>query len=296
MSSHHPIVESLPVEWLTKYSYALLNPLNVEQDDWKGLPAIPLAPTKAKMRPHVLPQLISLKELSHDDRKTIFERILRYQKRGVSYFCALLASHATADDVAAHLKHHLVQRRPGDPRHWWLRYYDPHVFRHFSWIFEPEQVDRLLGPITEWVWPDEKGQWYCRSHRPYMEASIFHLMPTSSQWKRIDNVVEVNRMIDHLVIRMPQLHQSPSLWALIDHLFEKADDVLSSEDTYGRILFVEQGVRFHPQIHSHPILAERIACIQGRGVDYREVCFDLDEVDMKRMAGEVNKQYYTWGR
>lgn len=276
-------------DWLLTHEYALLNPLIVDSEAWADLPCEPLVTPHANVRPHLLPQLVCLNELSSEARLALVKRIELHQRRGVTFFCALLQSQASADAIAEHLKLHLEQRRSGDSRRWWLRFYDPHVFRHLCWQLEPEQMDRLLGPITAWRWPDVQGDWYCQRHHSTRQSALPHLMLDRTQWRRIDRLASLNGILDRLLISAPEQTQDEILWRRVDSLLAKAEQLSLGQDE-DRQLYAEQAVRFHPDIHSHPAIKARLDSAREQGSTYTRICADLDDAMLERMAAELDNQ------
>ncbi|WP_081694603.1 DUF4123 domain-containing protein [Halomonas huangheensis] len=281
------VATELVPDWLLTHEYALLNPLIVEPEAWADLPCEPLVTPHANVRPHLLPQLIRLNELSSEARLALVERIGRHQRRGVTFFCALLQSDASADVIAQHLKLHLEQRRTGDKRRWWLRFYDPHVFRHLCWQLEPEQMDRLLGPIAAWRWPDAQGDWHCQSHHSTKQYAMPQLMLDRKQWRRIDRLASLNAVLDTLLISAPEKAQEKALWQWVDILLSRAEK-LPLNQAEDRQLYAEQAVRFHPEIHSHPALKARLEDAREQGSSYSNSCADLDDAMLESMATELN--------
>ncbi|MFQ3790057.1 DUF4123 domain-containing protein [Halomonas sp. A29] len=289
-ANHEPLyaerADELPSQWLRQCSYALLNPLTVDTDAWVDLPGEPLVTGNVNTRPHLLPQLIHLNELSAGAREALAERIEQHQRRGVAFFCALLDSRAPAERMAQHLKLHLEQRRPGDKRRWWLRFYDPYVFRHLCWQLDAEQMDRLLGPIDAWYWPDAQGHWYCRRHQSDQASDVLHLLLSRAQWARIDRLALLNRTLDALELAEPEREQDAALWRWVDTLLEQAErQPLADEDD--RQCYAEQAVRFHPQIHSHPTIHARLDRVREQGISYTAACADLDDARMASLAAEL---------
>lgn len=272
--------------WLLTHQYALLNPLVIEQTEWQDLPHRVLIPPQVDVRPHLLPRLILLGQLDGTERLQLASRIERHRRRGEAYFCALLHGAADADQVAGHLQYQLVQRRGIEREPWWLRYYDPQVFRHLCWQLREDQLDRLLGPITQWCWPDGTGQWHPQRHQTLQPTLLPALFLTEQQWQGIDRIALLNRTLATLAVAAPELEQTPALWRHTDELLELAReyDLASGED---RALFAEQALRFHPRIHSHPALGACRERARRDGIEYSEACATLDDIGMSQLAAEL---------
>nr|WP_300309548.1 DUF4123 domain-containing protein [Halomonas sp.] len=280
-------VDTLPEDALLVHQYALLNPLSIDAEDWADLPCEPLLTPNVNARPHLLPQLVRLNEMPRDARLALRERIERHRQRGVAFFCALLGSHAPAERVARHLMHHLEQRRQGDSRYWWLRFYDPYVFRHLCWQLDAEQMDVLLGPIHAWTWPDDDGRWHHQRHQSSEAPKVYHLFLSKEQWQRIDRLALLNSTLEMLVLLAPEVEQNAVLWQWVDNLLEQAEQWPLPEDD-DRQLYAEQAVRFHPGMHDHPVILSCLKRAREPGMTYTQACADLDDARMMDLAAELD--------
>ena len=276
-------------ELLAQHRFALLNPLTVEEMDWSDLPSQPLENAAAKIRPHLMPRLVRLHELSGDQRDSLTTRIERYQKRGSAFFCALLDTQASTERVATHLQEHLVQRRKGDSRRWWLRFYDPLVFRHLCWQWQDDQLDRLLGPISAWCWQGEGGQWQRRRYQAETPPRFSYLFLEPQHWAKIDRITLLNACLMNLQVFAPQQPQTPVLWRWVDELIVRGRNIpLASDRDCQR--YVEQAVCHHPDIHAHPELRACLDRIREQGGSYITACKDLDDVTLERLAADMNSR------
>lgn len=272
---------------LTRQRFALLNPLTVEEMDWSDLPSQPLENPAAKIRSHLMPRLVRLHELNKAQRLALIARIERYQKRGSAFFCALLETQASAERVAGHLQEQLVQRRKGDSRRWWLRFYDPLVFRHLCWQWQDEHLDRLLGPISAWCWQGEGGQWQRRRYQAETPPRFSYLFLEPQHWAKIDRITLLNACLMNLQVFAPQQPQTPGLWRWVDELIVRARNIpLASDRDCQR--YVEQAVCHHPDIHAHPELRARLDRIREQGGSYITACKDLEAATLERLAADMN--------
>jgi len=274
--------------WLETYQYALLNPLNTVPADRSGLPCQPLKTPGIKVREHLLPQLLCLNALSGDQRKTLTTMVAEYSRRGTPFLSALLQSEATPAEIIGHFRFTLEQPRSGSKRRWWLRCYDPCVFRHLCWVLDELRMDRLLGPITAWAWPDLSGWWHRLPRGRALDP--WQRMPTLSkhQWAVIDRVALLNATLDRLAMLAPEVRFSFEDYMWVDGLLAEARErgLRDAEDCR---LYAEQAARFHPDIHDHPGLHQRLSeAIEQQG-SYTQYCDDLSSQLLQAMARELEK-------
>ncbi|MDR2871407.1 MAG: DUF4123 domain-containing protein [Xanthomonadaceae bacterium] len=267
--------------WLLAHRYALVNPLQVDKSDWQDLPAMPIAPPPLHAQASLLPQLICLDAMPPEERIGLLDRVERWQRRGIAFFCALLKSGADERSVAGHLGRRLMLRRPGGGR-FLFRYCDPCVFRHLDWLLNSSQRNALLGPVQVWGWPDGDGRW----RRMFKGEATDEALPlTAQQWQSLEQMPLINRCLDELPMQEPGHTRNAILARRIDALLSQAHDVHGLESDEDRLLFAKQAIRFHPQIHRHPALDERLRRLHEEpGLKYCTICDDLDDNALQDMA------------
>ncbi|MBZ9560513.1 MULTISPECIES: DUF4123 domain-containing protein [unclassified Modicisalibacter] len=217
----HAHDEALTPGSLRQFDFAVINPLVVHERDWRDLPVQALETSPAPARAHRLPQLVALQDLPHEVYDDLIARIRRYRKRGVLFFSALMSTRADLNRTAWHLRRQLLQRRPGDRRYHWFRYYDPLVFRHLAWLLTPTQLARLLGPLDRWSWFDGQGQSYVLK-RPEITTTIDWLELTRGQWSSIDRFADLNRSLRRLALLAPDWPQDTTHWQWLDDTLRHA--------------------------------------------------------------------------
>lgn len=274
--------------WLQpdRHRYALLNPLHVASSDRDDLDSHTLKTPSVKVRDPLLPQLVCLESLSLTQREHLAKRIEQYAKRGSVFLSALLQSEADTEEVIRHFRFTLEQARPGSRRRWWLRCYDPRVFRHLCWLLETASMDRLLGPITCWRWPNQYGQWHALERHETSDLSTRAPLLSASQWSCIDRMASLNAVIDRLAMLKPEAVASFDDYRDLDGLLVKAQQ-LGLADAEGRQLYAEQAARFHPHIHDHPEMRRRLdQTVETQG-SYVRRCEDLSAQSLLAMAREL---------
>ncbi|OLO03218.1 DUF4123 domain-containing protein [Salinicola socius] len=276
------------LDWLQpgRHRYALLNPLHVASSDRDDLDSRTLRTPSVKVRDPLLPQLICLEALSPTQREHLAKRIEQYAKRGRAFLSALLQSEADTEEVIRHFRFTLEQARPGSRRRWWLRCYDPRVFRHLCWLLETASMDRLLGPITCWRWPDQYGQWHALERNEVPDLAIRVPLLSASQWSCIDRMASLNAVIDRLAMLKPEAVASFDAYRALDVLLVQAQQIglAAAEDC---ALYAEQAARFHPHIHDHPEMRRRLdQSVETQG-SYMRRCEDLSAQSLLAMAREL---------
>lgn len=184
-------VEAIPHRIFAESDYLIINPLRVESAEWEDLSARSLAPSSLSHHSHLLPILVSIRELPPGRRIELLERSEKSLRNGLgSLWCCALKSAAQAEQVISHLSRQLVLRTPHGAKYL-LRYHDPLVFRHLVRILSRGQLAGLMGPVSVWSWRDEgKGVWY-EVRSP--EGSPKKL--ESEQWGAIHRITLVNSVL-----------------------------------------------------------------------------------------------------
>ncbi|MCE8021624.1 DUF4123 domain-containing protein [Halomonas sp. MCCC 1A11036] len=283
-----PVVKmagALTVDLLASFPFALLNPLRVQEQDWRDLPVQALETVPAPVRSHRLPQLVDLGNVAASQHGDLIRRAERYRKRGIAFFSAFLASEKSLEHTAAHLNRQLLQRRPGDRRYWWLRYYDPDVFRHLLWLLSPEQFARLLGPITQWSWPDARGKWRI-VERIGARPSIDWLALTRQQWSSLDRFAALNQSLRRLATAVPQWPQDTAHWQWLDATMRYVDETfgLPVEDQQS---LAESAAEHHPDLATHPGIRHLLEQAALGAPGFAERLSHLDEMAWSTIISDL---------
>lgn len=249
---------------LGQFDYAVINPLVVQERDWRDLPVQALETSPAPARPHRLPQLVDLHSLADERRDDLVERARRYRKRGSSFFSALMVGKADVEQTAHHLRRQLLQRRPDDRRYHWLRYYDPLVFRHLAWLLTPTQLARLMGPLDQWSWFDVQGR-FCILKRPELTTAIDWMELTRAQWSSIDRLAALNRCLRRLVTLAPDWPQDTTHWQWLEDTLHHAQR--SGLPPEASPLLAERAARHLPDLAGQNRVARFMALARRRFCD-----------------------------
>lgn len=269
--------------------FAIINPLKIDEEDWKDLSPHALKTSPAPARDHLLPQLISLSDLETITVSDLLDRDEKYRKRGVSFFCALLCSESSLDDILFHFKKIILQKRPNDHQRWWFRFYDPNVFKHLNWILTAKQLTRLMGPVTQWAWPDRKGNWFS-VYRP-MDAPLINWLELDvSQWNSIDNLQLINESLRRLSILSPEWNQNSGNLKLFGNLVGKLDSCynLSNDDLQ---YIAESCVKYTENLIDHPYIKKMLENITESESSLASQFENIDNMTWKSILLESRIEY-----
>lgn len=281
-------IEVFDKEWLGQYDYAVINPLQVAEDDWSDLPCIPLTTPSIRVRGNILPQLLILDRVDKSSkREELSARLSRYNSWGGEFISALIKSESSPTEVVEHFRFTLEQPRYGSSRRWWLRFYDPLVFRHMCWLLDSHQMDRLMGPIQTWCWPEGLGPWFQLNREGKVDTTIRLPLLKKNQWDVIDRFVILNSTIERLSLLAPESVKNITDYQKIDRLISEAQLKYRLIDEEDLILYAEQTMRFGLKVHDHPFIQKRFYEVNKQGIGYAELCNDLNDKDLERMATEM---------
>ncbi|WP_454712161.1 DUF4123 domain-containing protein [Cupriavidus nantongensis] len=277
--------------WLSDFAHALLNPLCLEREEWEDLPVTRLVPPALKGQAEFMPLLLSFNGLTVPQRAILLDRIQARERQGDSYLCALLNSDVEKSMLCAHLSRLLVLARQDNGQHYLLRYYDPRVMRHLRWLLTDKQHGEFFGPISVWSWPASCGWITGRRPQQYSPGQRLALHP--DQWATLERMALINRALTELEILQPDLPQNDALFQRLDAALIQASTELALTDSEDWLFCAIQSVRFHPQIHHHPQLLERLGQAATKRGSYAAACADLDDFAWLSMADELNSRVPT---
>ncbi|SPA31232.1 conserved hypothetical protein [Cupriavidus taiwanensis] len=277
--------------WLSDFAYGLLNPLRLDREEWEDLPVTRLAPPELKVQAEFMPLLLSFNDLTAPQRAILLGRIEAREQQGDSYLCGLLNSDAEKSVLSAHLSRLLVMTRQDNGQRYLLRYYDPRVMRHLQWLLTDKQHVEFCGPISVWSWPASSGWITGRRLAQYSPGQRLVLRP--HQWATLERLALMNRALTELEILAPDLSQNDALFQWLDAALLQASTDLALTDSEDWLFCAIQSVRFHPQIHHHPQLLERLGQAATKRGSYAAACADLDDSAWLSMVEELNSRMPT---
>lgn len=272
---------------LLSQDYALINPLQVDEALWSDLPVTPLVPKGFGAHAHLMPRLLELRLMSEDARIQLLERVSTQRRNSrFPYFSSLFVTDLSREEVVARLSGRLLVHGAEGSKAL-LRYYDPQVFRHLRWLLRQEQLNSLLLGIKSWDWTDGSGQW--QRYRPVGAVPRSELRLTGEQWGDLQRLGLLSRCLRQVARNEPDKARDDAVAKSANSLLKAAYERHGLTDAADRCLYAEQAIRFHPEIHCHPGMVERIARVSNGGVGYVGACSDLDDAALQRFATDLRQ-------
>lgn len=267
---------------LDEHDFAVVDPLLVEALP-PDLPAIPMAPLSLVNEAHLMPMLVPLNEASEAAKTACLEGIeqaaLAGRQPAVS---TLLRTDADPERVRTHAAARIVlpTKTLGSL---WLRWHDPRVFLQLRWMFRPELLRTLFGPVHACTL-FHAGGWHCAE----VDASSQH-----AAWRTsVDEdarLLDIGLINDTLVALPPlaRVDEVAQSSRAIHELLQRARHRhgLSHEDDLRA--FALQGMTVHAAFDDHPLIRP---LLQHCAPDdtYADRSAVLEQVAWQRVAAELN--------
>lgn len=267
------------------HDYAIINGMQVEPEARSDLEGRPVVPARFHEQAYLFPILVNLRKLPETQRIDLIDRATAWHaSRGNPYFSALLTS-PDAEDV---LCRHLIKRsdvRLPDGTHDVLRWHDPRVFRHLSWILRPEQMAALLGNIRHWTWCDPDRSW-CRLENPQASPAqrVIGLRLDTDQWPHLMRLPDIHAVLATLQRKAPSLPHDDKLVQRVDAALAVAERQWPSARDVDRQLFAEHTIRFGDRLHHHTQFQARMAPVRMGEQSYFSAFADLDDETLQTWA------------
>ncbi|QAU24428.1 DUF4123 domain-containing protein [Dyella sp. M7H15-1] len=281
-----PFVSRDPDPW-SSARFVLINAAQIEPACWEDFHPTRVVPASHQHQASLFPALLDAQTWDEAQRAHLRERAHAWERQeGTPYAVAWMSAAGPASSIVTHLVHRMSVRH-ADGREDVLRYYDPWVFRHLrGWLLTPEQMDSLLGPIQAWHWREPDGTWHTHT-RNCVAPSLRPLRLTAEQWPSLRRMAELQFALTTLARLDPLLAWQPDTAKRIDALLGEAKARHGMHDRADRLLYALQAARFHPSIHTHPLLRQRLNQIDDDGPSYVELCTGLDDAGMQQLASEL---------
>lgn len=226
MEAH--ILKTLGHREFLDFDYALINPMQLELNQWRDLPSDPLRPDGFSASPNLLPRLVKLKVLNFDERAELLMRSERWMlATRMPLFSALLRSGQSSERLISHFSTRMSVAAP-DQQKYWLRFHDPRVFSRLDGLLNDAQMRWLLGPVVSWTWYETlTSQWRSRDKPPQLK----HYAPTTldaAQWDALDRLPLLNRCLKQWArhVQVPEDYRS---------LAERIDGKLQEASSLGLV-------------------------------------------------------------
>jgi len=268
--------------------FLLLNSAEVDEALWEDLHSIPVVPEESPYPASLFPVLVDNEKLDDDLREQVHERVDLWEREiGSRFALAALDSPGNAEDVVAHLARMMkVQSPKGNADI--LCYYDPWIFRHLQgWLFYPDQMQALLGPVKTWHWREPDGSWQKYTSPAFADSGTRTLRLWKEQWPSLQRMEELHPVLKELASTDAALAWKAETARQADMLLGIAKDKYGLKEPSDRFLFALQALKFHPDIHSHPVLQVRLKQFSDKNISYVNECSGMDDAVMKKYASEL---------
>ncbi len=274
------------------FQYAVINPLQVDEEAWADLETVPLVPDRYREQVHLFPRLVSLKPLEANARADLLARAQQWDREyDDPYFSTLLHTKKDNDIIRTHLIAQMEQYHLARREYDVIRLHDPKVLRHLSWLLSADQWESLLGPIEAWAWREPDGTWWYRERDVRVTDVPSRMRLSPEQWTTLLRFGEINQTLMLLSRAAPDLVDDASLAQRLNALLADAWNIHRLTDRSDRILYAIQAIRFHPRIHDHPEMRRRLRQPHADDSSYADRCDDLDDATMQRVVDEMNHPY-----
>jgi hypothetical protein len=267
-------------------THALINSAQTQPEYWedlRGQPVVPLSHWRGKDA--LFPLLVELRD--NEEKRALARRHERRweAQEETPYVMALFETPEPAEALVEHLTRRMAVHRLNG-RMDVLRYYDPYVFRNLLWLFTPEQMDQLLGPIKTWHWREPDGQWQHYERQSEDAPGLIPLRLTPEQWPTLLRMAELQNVARQLAWIGFINAWSPKTMQRADALLAqaRAQGLGSAED---RGLYAQQALRFGRDIHQHPVLRDCLKQAVNATMSYCMACADLDDMRMFELTEEL---------
>ncbi|AJX31499.1 hypothetical protein [Burkholderia oklahomensis] len=274
------------------FQYAVINPLQIDEEAWADLETASLVPDRYREQAHLFPRLVCLASLDAAARDELLARARIWDREyDDPYFSALLHSTRGTDYIRGHLIAQMEQYHLARREYDVIRLHDPKVFRHLNWLLSADQWESLLGPIDSWAWREPDGIWWNRTRDARITDVPARMRLSPEQWTTLLRFGEINQTLTLLSRIAPDLADDASLAQRLNALLAEAWNLHRLADRSDRLLYASQAIRFHPRIHQHPELQVRLKQTQENEATYADLCSDLDDTTMQRLVDEMNHPY-----
>lgn len=267
---------------LEKYSYAVIDPVQVDSASWKHLPVHSLAPPAYAHIASQLPHVLSLRGLDPSEREELLADVIdRTAADQAPLFCLLIESSQTPGSVIRHLSRMMIVHSPEDRKPYQLRYHDTYTLMQLAWILDADQQKTLLGPSTSWLFPLEQG-WCLRSQETASAMPALRL--SNEQWQQLQRVGRINVALARQNVAADQRTETGmrlSPWLATAHSVGLTDE----EDA---IAFAKQGLTQHPEFYRHPRIVRTLAECEGQPKRYVRLTALLTDLDWQQIAADMS--------
>lgn len=260
--------------------YAIINPLQVGKNEYADLEFCRLLPKGLERHQRMMPILLHLSGIPDNKRLDLLERADRWLRdRHMPMFSALFTSARAPDQVRSSLITRMVISDDNGKRVW-LRFHDPRVFRHLSWLLRKEQLALLMGPAETWLGFDPLSREWHHWDRPLGVGPLSRrLRFDAGQWRAVEQLEILNSCLRDL---FEEGEDCSDLAAreLLDGLLESQQQGLSED--FDKKLFARQHRAYGPGLHTLPAIAHRLQQVREQTATYVAACSTLNSTDLRQ--------------
>ncbi|TJZ78714.1 DUF4123 domain-containing protein [Chitiniphilus eburneus] len=279
-----------PQTLLAQHHYAIVDRAAVNPAPWhQGLPLHPLVPSPLQSDADKMPALLPLGALTAPQRELVCDNLLAAQQGEDDVLLACLLEAPTADfgQLMQHLTTRLLLRAPQGRA--LLRYYDPRVFAHLSWILNREQLAELFGPITRWTCY-LKGSW---THLPCAQTPVpgRYWGVDRQQRLQLDRVGLINTALS---CELASDHPGWADLAALAIAARQADAALSTaqqryglQDEADLIEFASHALRHGAVFHLDDRIQQLLARVRAGQTTYADACALIEAPEWAGIAGHL---------
>lgn len=236
--------------------WLLIDVLNqgVELDHW-GDALGQLRPTGRRDLHPYMPKLYALEDTEIASVKQLAERLHRAHTSPA--MCALIETGSSISSGIRHLSRWTVAITPQRTTTY-LRYFDPRVFEHLSWIWTADELNSFLQPFQRWELLTSSGHWQAFTPDSTFEGPVsLQWMMSTWQQKALQRVGAIRYLLkywqpeaslgDRVLCPAAQLNQALAL---------AEQQGLSQPDDQQTLVL--QRLLVHPAIDQHPYIQHLI--------------------------------------
>lgn len=192
-----------------------------------------------KPQAHLYPGLLSLHDLPSGGWVSVMTEIEKqHQEESSTRFNLLLESSLTAVSLRKELANILIITDE-DNSNYILRYYDPRVLFHLSWMLTPGQLAILLKAhaIPTWTYMLD-NKWYTLSFNE--NHDLCEGVPTGILWREVNKIGLINKILSKLSVPADlskRIELSKDVYRLIN-----VAEVLNLKDSKDITIFAMHGI------------------------------------------------------
>ena len=271
--------------------YMLVDPSNTDDETFfDTVPMLACIPAPLSRSAQLMPRIIEVAGLSPAQQGSLGEILLReLSGERPPAICAWLDAAVDARALVQHINRFLVGPGAHGTAVYW-RYFDPRVFALVLQVFSREQVQALLGPITEWRMPWCQRFWKASDPGQGIEPlqGITPAWPNEQQWRSLEVSAQISsvmaKLLDLLTSTRPVSH------ACCLYLFNKinaamldAQRGLHLHDHDELMEFAFHSVRYGEQFRNHPKMVSQWAALARGKIGWNEMISQLDQSDYQSL-------------